>query len=56
VREVPVSYRKRAAGESKVSGNLRASVKAGYRIMFAIVRAKRDSLPLPEELAEDQRP
>ncbi len=56
VREVPVSYRKRAAGESKVSGNLRASVKAGYRIMFAIVRAKRDSLPLPEEFAEDQRP
>jgi len=56
VREVPVSYRKRAAGESKVSGNLRASVKAGYRIMFAIVRAKRDTLPLPEELAEDQRP
>jgi glycosyltransferase involved in cell wall biosynthesis len=50
VAEVPVSYRKRAAGESKVSGNLRASIKAGYRIMLAIVRAKRDTLPLPADL------
>ena len=55
VYEVPVSYRKRAAGESKVSGNVRASLKAGYRIMLAIVRAKRDSLPLPPELAERQQ-
>lgn len=50
VREVPVSYRKRAAGESKVSGNPRASIKAGYRIMLAVIRARRDSLPLPPEL------
>lgn len=50
VREVPVSYRKRTAGESKVSGNLRASVTAGYRIMLAVIRARRDSLPLPPEL------
>lgn len=51
VREVPVTYRKRAGGVSKVSGNLRASLKAGYRILLAIVRARRDSLPLPPELA-----
>lgn len=51
VREVPVTYRKRAGGISKVSGNLRASLKAGYRILLAIVRARRDSLPLPPELA-----
>lgn len=56
VREVPVSYRKRAAGESKVSGNIRASLKAGYRILFAIVRARRDSLPLPPELVDRQAP
>lgn len=56
VREVPVSYRKRAAGESKVSGNIRASLKAGYRIMLAIIRAKRDTLPLPPELAGGERP
>jgi hypothetical protein len=51
VQEVPVTYRKRAGGVSKVSGNLRASLKAGYRILLAIVRARRDSLPLPPELA-----
>lgn len=56
VREVPVSYRKRAVGESKVSGNIRASLKAGYRIMLAIIRAKRDTLPLPPELAGGERP
>jgi hypothetical protein len=55
VLEVPVSYRKRAAGESKVSGNLRASLKAGYRILLAIVRARRDSLPLPHELRDRSR-
>jgi glycosyltransferase involved in cell wall biosynthesis len=55
VREVPVSYRKRAGGVSKVSGNLRASLKAGYRILLAIARARRDSLPLPDDLREWQR-
>ncbi|MBA2247860.1 MAG: glycosyltransferase [Chloroflexia bacterium] len=54
IREVPVSYRKRAGGVSKVSGNLRASLKAGYRILLAIVRARRDSLPLPDDLREWQ--
>ncbi len=55
VSEVPVSYRKRAGGVSKVSGNLRASLKAGYRILLAIVRARRDSLPLPDDLQDWQR-
>ncbi len=50
VTEVPVGYRKRTSGESKVSGNLRASLKAGYRIMLAVIRARRDTLPLPPEL------
>ncbi len=40
VREVPVSYRKRAGGTSKVSGNLRASIRAGWRITGAIVRCR----------------
>jgi glycosyltransferase involved in cell wall biosynthesis len=40
VREVPVTYRRRAGGESKVSGNLRASVRAGARITATIVRAR----------------
>lgn len=41
VREVPVSYRKRAGGTSKVSGNLRASIRAGWRITGAIARCRR---------------
>lgn len=55
VKEVPVSYRKRAAGKSKVSGNIGASLKAGSRIMLAVVRARRDSLPLPAELEPLER-
>ena len=43
VREVPVSYRKRAGGESKVSGNLRASVRAGWCITATIVRCRWDA-------------
>lgn len=41
VLEVPVSYRNRTGGVSKVSGNLRASVKAGFRIIGAILRTRR---------------
>lgn len=33
VIEVPVDYRRRAAGQSKVSGNLRASAKAGWHML-----------------------
>ncbi len=36
--EVTVGYRKRRGGESKVSGNLRASAVAGYRILRTIGR------------------
>lgn len=49
VREVPVSYRNRAGGVSKVSGNLRASMRAGWRIIGAIWRAGRDTGPLPQD-------
>lgn len=51
VREVPVTWRNRAGGVSKVSGNLRTSVKAGYRIIAAIIRARQDDGPLPDDLA-----
>jgi glycosyltransferase involved in cell wall biosynthesis len=43
VREVPVTYRLRAGGESKVSGNLRASLRAGGRIIGTILRCRTDS-------------
>lgn len=38
--EVPVSYRVRAAGENKVSGNLRASLYAGWRIIVTLFRLR----------------
>lgn len=36
--EVPVRYRKRAAGQSKVSGTIRGSVMAGWKIITTIFR------------------
>jgi glycosyltransferase involved in cell wall biosynthesis len=39
--EVPVRYRKRLSGQSKVSGNLWASVKAGARILAVTLRHAR---------------
>lgn len=38
VMEVPIRYRNRAAGVNKVSGNLTASFKAGYKIISTILR------------------
>ena len=36
--EIPVDYRRRIAGTSKVSGDVRASVKAGARILEVLFR------------------
>ncbi|HZT29046.1 MAG TPA: glycosyltransferase family 2 protein [Bryobacteraceae bacterium] len=38
VLEVPVSYRRRAGGASKVSGNLPASLLAGAKIIWTVFR------------------
>jgi glycosyltransferase involved in cell wall biosynthesis len=38
VLELPVAYRRRAGGESKVAGNLRGSIKAGSRIILTFAR------------------
>lgn len=44
ILEVPISYRKRAAGVNKVSGNLKASVHAGWVILRTVWRLwRRDS-------------
>lgn len=40
IRELPVRYRVRAAGENKVSGNLRASLRAGWVIVWTILRLR----------------
>jgi glycosyltransferase involved in cell wall biosynthesis len=38
ILEIPVDYRKRIAGRSKVSGDLKASIKAGFRILGVLFR------------------
>src|ERR1700733_8078393 len=38
IQEIPVDYRKRIGGTSKVSGDLKASVKAGFRILRVLFR------------------
>ncbi len=38
VLEIPVDYRRRIGGVSKVSGNVRASILAGYRILRVLRR------------------
>jgi glycosyltransferase involved in cell wall biosynthesis len=38
VLEIPVNYRNRVAGESKISGNALGTVRAGYRILLTIAR------------------
>jgi glycosyltransferase involved in cell wall biosynthesis len=41
ILEIPVAYRCRIGGESKVSGNLSASVKAAIRIFGVLFRTRR---------------
>jgi len=36
--EVPVNYRKRIAGESKISGNFVGTVRAGWKILWTIAK------------------
>lgn len=38
ILEVPVPYRRRLAGASKVSGSVRGTMRAGFRIMRVLVR------------------
>lgn len=38
IREIPVSYRRRIAGQSKVAGNLRGTLRAGSRILQVLFR------------------
>ncbi|HEV2620122.1 MAG TPA: glycosyltransferase family 2 protein [Acidobacteriaceae bacterium] len=41
ILEVPVNYRRRIGGKSKVSGDLTASIKAALRIFSVLFRARR---------------
>ncbi len=38
ITEVPLPYRRRSHGESKISGNLSGALRAGYRILLAVNR------------------
>jgi hypothetical protein len=38
IAEVPVRYRKRAGGESKVSGTVKGTLLAGYKILWTVFR------------------
>ncbi|MCL4523915.1 MAG: glycosyltransferase family 2 protein [Acidobacteria bacterium] len=38
VQEIPVSYRRRRAGKSKISGTLRGTFSAGWKIIWTIFR------------------
>jgi glycosyltransferase involved in cell wall biosynthesis len=38
ILEVPVEHRRRAGGESKVSGNLRGALRAATRILYTVAR------------------
>ena len=38
ILELPVAHRRRAGGQSKVSGNLRGTLRASWRILVAFLR------------------
>jgi glycosyltransferase involved in cell wall biosynthesis len=44
IREIPVSYRKRAGGESKVAGSLSGSLRAAIRIVQTLLRVASTSI------------
>jgi hypothetical protein len=45
VLEIPVNHRRRAGGESKVSGTLRGTCVAGTRIIATLIRIAAEKKP-----------
>jgi glycosyltransferase involved in cell wall biosynthesis len=43
VLEIPVNYRKRIAGESKISGNFVGTLRAGWKILWTIAKHRLSS-------------
>jgi glycosyltransferase involved in cell wall biosynthesis len=43
ITEVPVRYRKRVAGESKVSGTIKGTLLAGYKILWTVFRYAKEA-------------
>jgi hypothetical protein len=54
IREIPVDYRNRIGGASKVSGNLRGSLKAALRILAVLFRTLLTPDPKPATDNTDQ--
>ena len=63
VLELPVAYRRRAGGESKVAGNLRGTIRAGSRIIATFARVAMEharrlglrSFPRPADVRSELR-
>jgi glycosyltransferase involved in cell wall biosynthesis len=64
IREIPVAYRCRTGGESKVAGSVRGTLRAGWRIVATFVRvafssrlAARESeaAPARERMAQERK-
>jgi glycosyltransferase involved in cell wall biosynthesis len=55
ILELPVAHRRRLGGVSKVSGNLRSTIKAGWRIAATFVRIALEGKRPPEALAHGSR-
>ncbi|WP_260738075.1 glycosyltransferase family 2 protein [Tunturiibacter lichenicola] len=54
IREIPVNYRRRIGGTSKVSGDLWASVKAAVRIIEVLLRTGLARYPEPDPDCENR--
>jgi len=57
ITELPVAHRRRAGGVSKVSGNLRGTIKASWRILATFVRIAAEGRQRgPEAVPSAERP
>jgi len=52
IQELPVPYRRRLAGHSKVAGTLRGTLKAAIRILAAFARVAREPRS-PRNISDD---
>ena len=53
IREIPVAYRCRTGGESKVAGSVRGTLRAGWRIIATFFRVTLSPLPEGERVASE---
>ena len=56
ILEIPVTHRRRAGGKSKVSGSLRGTIKASWRILVTFTRIARERAGHGAPLVQRQTP